>query len=100
AQSLGYLGDLDLEAGTLPQAEGFYRRSHEIREALCAENPGDVDLKFQLARSHRNFGRLLRAQGRTDGAIGSYQEARRIEGDLVLRQPHVSKHLFALARTC
>ena len=67
AQSLGYLGDLYLEGGTLPQAESFYRRSHAIREALCTEHPGDLELTFQLARSHRNFGRLLRAQGQTDG---------------------------------
>jgi tetratricopeptide (TPR) repeat protein len=51
-------------------------------------------------RSYRNFGRLLRAQGRTDDALGSYQEARRIEADLVLRHPSVSRHLFDLARTC
>jgi serine/threonine-protein kinase len=100
AQTLGYLGDLDLEGGTLSRAEDFYRRSHAIRAALCQDNPADRDLRFQFARSFRNFGRLFRAQGKTDDAIESYQEARRIESGLVLRDRSASMYLFDLARTC
>jgi eukaryotic-like serine/threonine-protein kinase len=101
ARCLGYIGDLYLESSRLDLAEQFYRQSHGIRVALWKGRPGDGERELQqLARSHRNLGRLYRALGRSKDAIDSYRKAEDIEQSLVARHPGQAEYRYDLARTC
>ena len=87
ARCYGYISDLQLESGQLNEAADSYRASHRIRDSLFHDRPGDGDAAFQLARGHRNFGRLHRTLGRPDNAIASYRNALRMSEDSPMITP-------------
>jgi hypothetical protein len=85
ARSLGYLGDLYIKRKNLFSAKDYYDESHKIRERLAKANSGNPSFRFQLARSWQNKGRLAWEGYDLDTAIKSYQDAEKIQDELVKR---------------
>ena len=58
-------------------AEPVFRRAIEITAPIAAKHPDDVQIRFDLAKCHYNFGELLLDKGDAKQALTSLQKAQR-----------------------
>jgi serine/threonine-protein kinase len=92
ARSHGYLGDLCLAQGAVPEAVENYVRSRDYRRELYKTNPTDPEYRFQLARGLGNFGSLERDfRGNLAEALEEFQEVRDIQTKLADDFPEVER---------
>jgi serine/threonine protein kinase/predicted negative regulator of RcsB-dependent stress response len=63
-----HLGD---QAGALAS----YRKALQLREALAAAEPANLEFQRELATNHDRIGDVLRLSGNTTGAIEHYRQA-------------------------
>jgi tetratricopeptide (TPR) repeat protein len=69
------LGALLAEQGRRAEAEGEYRRSIELQEALTAAAPAVPEYAVDLAGTFGNLGNLLFTAGESQAALGWYAKA-------------------------
>jgi eukaryotic-like serine/threonine-protein kinase len=70
-----WLGAALNEVGRLEEAEQEYRKAHELRTRMVAEQPGSADLKSGLAHIKTYLGDLLAETGRLSEAEKLLREA-------------------------
>lgn len=73
--------------GDAAAALASYRRSLDLRAALAAAAPDDVELQHDLAVSYTKVGEVQLATGDTPAALGSFQQALAIDERLAAADP-------------
>src|SRR5207248_6765391 len=79
-------GELSGSLGDIAGARESYTKSLNIREALAAVNPNDVQARRDLASSHQKIGRLLYRADASSG-FDHLQKALALYLDLTREQP-------------
>jgi tetratricopeptide (TPR) repeat protein len=100
AHILNDLGNLQVEAGRLHEAEATHRRALEIRRALSADDPNSAPARLELSLSYHNLGWIDAKLGRPDSAVGLYRKARELIESIVQEWPKEVGYHRHLARTC
>ena len=72
-------------SGMPAKALEAHEQALQIRQALAADAPGDLNLRAELAETWHDIGILHLAVGRADAAIEAYRRALEIRQDLVAR---------------
>jgi tetratricopeptide (TPR) repeat protein len=99
ARSLGYLGDLYLAQGKVPEATEAYEGSLDRRKRLY-DNSHDPEHRFQYARGLANFGTLdVGYRGEFSMALDRLKEAIELQRALTREFPDVGKFSRDLAAT-
>ena len=76
ARSHGYLGDIEVEEGRMPEAWSSYEKARKLRAELAGEpNPQPEDL-YMHTRHSGNRGYYLQWEGKFDEAIKAYEDKR------------------------
>ncbi|MCY3011245.1 MAG: protein kinase [Planctomycetota bacterium] len=100
ARSFGYLGDVYLAKGNIPQAIRVFEESKKLRKMLYRERSGNPEYRFQYARGLGNFGLLERNySGKITFAIEQLEEERKLLKDLKEDFPEVASFGTDLADT-
>ena len=69
------LGGLLAEQSRAAEAELILRRGIALNADLTAKQPGDVQVRLDLAKCRNNLGYLLLESGQTEGAIAELEQA-------------------------
>jgi len=91
------LGDIEMQRGSLADAQKFYRDGLAITTRLAAAEPANASWQSDLATSKGKLGDVLSAQGDLPAALNSYRDAQTIAAGLVKGDPENSERQYELA---
>ena len=82
------LGDMQVQAGDLHNAELSYRTMFRLTDAVSLAHPRDNDLLRNLSVSHDKIGDIQQAQGDLAGALDAYRASLKIRERLAQHDPN------------
>ncbi len=76
ARSHGYLGDIEVEEGKMPEAWSSYEKARKLRAELADEPDPEPEDLYMATRHSGNRGYYLEWEGKFDDAIKAYEDKR------------------------
>jgi tetratricopeptide (TPR) repeat protein len=102
AESLGKLGDLQLQLGDSDSAIGYYQQCFEAQAELVRTDPENSDAVLKLALAEYRLGSVSLALKNPENAAGHFGAARDLAGSESAKDPTNAykqvQHFLALAR--